>query len=64
MTRTPTRSRRQARSLGYAVSFEATPAGVGGWCDRNKRIVVDASAPANGRLRKSDADAARSTSGR
>jgi hypothetical protein len=41
-----------ARSLGYAVSFEETPAGVGGWCDRkSKRIVVDAKAPANARLR-------------
>lgn len=41
-----------ARSLGYAVSFEATPAGVGGWCDSAaRRIVVDSSAPANGRLR-------------
>lgn len=41
-----------ARSLGYAVSFKATPAGVGGWCDRkSKRIVVDATAPANARLR-------------
>jgi hypothetical protein len=38
--------------LGYAVSFDATPAGVGGWCDsRAKRIVVDADAPANAQLR-------------
>jgi transposase len=41
-----------ACSLGYAVSFDATPAGVGGWCDRKtKRIVVDADAPANAQLR-------------
>lgn len=41
-----------ARSLGFTVSFEATPAGVGGWCDRkSKRIVVDATAPANAQLR-------------
>jgi hypothetical protein len=41
-----------ARSLGYAVSFQETPAGVGGWCDRkSKRIVIDAKVPANARLR-------------
>jgi hypothetical protein len=41
-----------ARSLGYMVSFEQTPEGTGGWCDRKtKRIVVDESLPANGQLR-------------
>jgi hypothetical protein len=41
-----------AASLGYAVAFEATPEGVGGWCDRAaQRIVVDADAPANAQLR-------------
>jgi hypothetical protein len=41
-----------ARSLGYAVAFQATPAGTGGWCDRaNHRIVVNADAPPNGQLR-------------
>jgi hypothetical protein len=41
-----------ARSLGYSVTFEATPDGVGGWCDRkSRRIVVDSSASANARLR-------------
>ena len=41
-----------ARSFGYAVAFEATPAGTGGWCDRpNQRIVVDADAPPNAQLR-------------
>jgi hypothetical protein len=41
-----------ARSLGYAVAFQAAPAGTGGWCDRaNHRIVVNADAPPNGQLR-------------
>jgi hypothetical protein len=41
-----------ARSLGYTVSFERTPEGIGGWCDhKTKGIVVDESLPANGRLR-------------
>jgi hypothetical protein len=41
-----------ARSIGYSVSYEETPASAGGWCDaRGGRIVVDAAAPANGRLR-------------
>jgi hypothetical protein len=41
-----------AGSLGYAVAFEATPTGTGGWCDRaNQRIVVDAAAPSNAQLR-------------
>jgi antirestriction protein ArdC len=41
-----------ARSCGYSVAFETTPAGTGGWCDRpNQRIVVDADAPANAQLR-------------
>ena len=41
-----------AGSLGFAVSFEAIPGSAGGWCDpKNKRIVVDADAPANARLR-------------
>ncbi len=35
-----------ASSLGYAVAFQATPPGTGGWCDRaNQRIVVNADAP-------------------
>src|SRR5439155_5102111 len=41
-----------ARSLGYSVSYEEIPGSAGGWCDaRGRRIVVDAVAPANGRLR-------------
>ena len=41
-----------ARSLGYAVAFEATPAGTEGWCDRpSQRIVVDRDAPPNAQLR-------------
>jgi hypothetical protein len=41
-----------ARSCGYAVAFESTPAGTGGWCNRpSRRIVVDAAAPANAQLR-------------
>jgi hypothetical protein len=40
------------RSLGYAVSFEAIDGSAGGWCDSTaKRIVIDARAPANARLR-------------
>ena len=41
-----------ARTLGFTVRFEATPAGVGGWCDGKARtIVVDESAAGNARLR-------------
>lgn len=41
-----------AESLGFAVSFEPIAGPAGGWCDaRNKRIVVDADAPANAKLR-------------
>ena len=41
-----------AASLGFTVSFEAISGSAGGWCDlKNKRIVVDAEAPANARLR-------------
>ena len=41
-----------AGSLGFAVSFEAIDGSAGGWCNpKNKRIVVDADAPANARLR-------------
>jgi hypothetical protein len=41
-----------AESLGYSVSFEPIASAAGGWCDsKNKRIVVDADAPANARLR-------------
>lgn len=41
-----------AGSLGYTVAFEATPAGVGGWCDfKAKRIVVDESVAANAQVR-------------
>jgi len=39
-------------TLGYSVSFEAIAGPAGGWCDaKAKRIVVDADAPANARLR-------------
>ena len=41
-----------ADELGYVVSFEEIPGATGGWCDpRAKRIVVDASCPANGQVR-------------
>ncbi len=41
-----------AQSLGYAVSFEPIAGAAGGWCDASaKRIVVDADAPGNARLR-------------
>jgi hypothetical protein len=41
-----------AASLGFTVSFEPIAGSAGGWCDpKNKRIVVDADAPANARLR-------------
>lgn len=41
-----------AASLGFTVCFEAIAGSAGGWCDaQNKRIVVDAAAPANARLR-------------
>lgn len=39
-------------SLGFTVSFDAIPGQTGGWCDLTaRRIVVDASQPANARLR-------------
>ncbi len=39
-------------SLGFTVAFEAIDGPVGGWCDQKaKRIVVNAGAPANARLR-------------
>ena len=45
-------ARQFATSLGYTVSFEATPPTIGGWCDHKaKRIVVDATAPPNAQLR-------------
>lgn len=41
-----------AESLGYSVSFEAIDGSAGGFCDRKaKRIVVEASLPANAQLR-------------
>jgi hypothetical protein len=41
-----------AESLGFIVSFEPIAGSAGGWCDQKaKRIVVDAGAPANARLR-------------
>jgi hypothetical protein len=41
-----------ARSLGFEVSFESIDGSAGGWCDeRAKRIIVDADALANARLR-------------
>jgi antirestriction protein ArdC len=41
-----------ARSIGYSVCYEDIVGSAGGWCDaRGRRIVVDAAAPANGRLR-------------
>jgi hypothetical protein len=41
-----------AASLGFTVSFETIDGSAGGWCDpKAKRIVVDADAPANARLR-------------
>jgi hypothetical protein len=41
-----------AGSLGYSVSFEETPGSARGWCDaRACRIVIDAQAPANARVR-------------
>jgi hypothetical protein len=41
-----------ARSLGYSVSYEEIPGSARGWSDaKGRRIVVDADAPANGRLR-------------
>jgi hypothetical protein len=41
-----------ARSLGFSVAFEPIAGAAGGWCDsKAKRIVVDAAAPANARLR-------------
>ncbi len=41
-----------AESLGHTVSFESIAGTVGGWCDpKAKRIVIDADAPGNARLR-------------
>jgi hypothetical protein len=41
-----------AGSLGYTVSFEPIPGSTGGWCDAAAtRIVVDADAPPNARVR-------------
>jgi hypothetical protein len=41
-----------AESLGFAVSVEPIAGAAGGWCDpKAKRIVVDAGAPANARVR-------------
>ena len=41
-----------ARSLGYAVSFARIEGSAGGWCDpKRKRIVIDADAPPNAKLR-------------
>jgi len=41
-----------AKTLGYTVAFEVIPGSTGGWCDRkDKRIVVDSSAPGNAQLR-------------
>jgi hypothetical protein len=39
-------------SLGFTVSFEASPGATGGWCDQKaRRIVVNSIQPANARLR-------------
>jgi hypothetical protein len=41
-----------ACQLGYTVSFQTTPSGVGGWCDRRARtIVIDADVAPNAQLR-------------
>jgi hypothetical protein len=41
-----------AESLGFTVTFEAIDGPAGGWCDQqSRRIVVDAGAPPNARLR-------------
>jgi hypothetical protein len=41
-----------ARSLGFTVSFEEIRGSTGGWCDaKARRIVVDAAAPGNARVR-------------
>jgi antirestriction protein ArdC len=41
-----------AASLGFKICFETIAGPAGGWCDATaKRIVVDADAPANARLR-------------
>ncbi len=43
---------RFAATLGYTISFEPIAGATGGWCDaKTKRIVVDADAPANARVR-------------
>jgi hypothetical protein len=41
-----------AESLGYSVSFEEIAGSAGGWCDaRARRLVIDAHAPTNARVR-------------
>jgi hypothetical protein len=41
-----------AATFGFTVSFETIDAEAGGWCDaRAKHVVVDATAPANARVR-------------
>jgi len=41
-----------AQSLGYTVGFEPIQGAAGGWCDLSaRRIVVDADAPVNARVR-------------
>jgi N-terminal domain of anti-restriction factor ArdC len=41
-----------ARSLAYSVAFEDIRGSAGGWCDtKARRIVVDAQAPANAKVR-------------
>ena len=41
-----------ARELGYTVTFQTTPRGLGGWCDhQTKAIVIDADAAPNAQLR-------------
>jgi hypothetical protein len=41
-----------ARELGYTVTLETVPVGVGGWCDyQAKAIVIDADAAPNAQLR-------------
>lgn len=41
-----------AHQLGYTVTLQPTPCGVGGWCDRRtKTIVIDADAAPNAQVR-------------
>jgi hypothetical protein len=41
-----------AESVGYSAAFEEIPGSAGGWCDHPaRRIVIDAQAPANARVR-------------